>query len=299
MANATTQELSYKVPRITLQPKQGIQEPDLQSVLLQDPASEIRRRFKAITDDPMYRHFVRIPGRIIGCLDYFGVDFDRTAVSDRMRAYYLFIGVVDHAIDSGEVGTGAMILERFDSKKTSFDKDTSDSNAKLMTEILKAQITDDIYPLIRDNLSELYREVVSERAATSLKSYVEHRKAVGRLTADQSYLMIRSLLGGDNQNVRTFMQQVGEVGCLVDSVIDLGPDARLGLLGFRPTTMDYARLSFWTLRKGLGLWVRHLRLTGLFFGAIVDNIRDRFRMQHSVVERSKIDHRKDEAASVA
>src|SRR5437870_5795703 len=142
MANATRDELSYKVPRFTLQPMHGIQEPDSQSLLLRDAASEIERRFKAIADDPMYRHFVRIPGRIIGCLDYFGADFDRTKVTDRMRVYYLFIGVVDHAIDSGEVGTGAMILEHFDSKTTSFDKDTSDSNAKLMTEILKGQITD-------------------------------------------------------------------------------------------------------------------------------------------------------------
>ena len=297
MSNATTQDLSYEVPRFTLHPMQRIQEPESQSILLQDAANEIERRFKAIADDPMYRHFVRIPDRIIGCLDYFGADFDRAAVADRMRAYYLFIGVVDHAIDSGEVGTGAMILERFGSRKPSFD--TSDSNAKLMTEILKGQITDDIYPLIRENLSELYREVVSERAASSVESYIEYRKAVGRLTADQSYLMIRPLLGGENQRVRLFMQRVGEVGCLVDSVIDLGPDTRRGLLGFRPTTMDFAKLSFCTLREGLSLWVRHLRLTGLFFAAIVDNIRDRFRMNRSVIERSNIDDRKDEAASVA
>src|SRR5207253_1088829 len=152
---------------------------------------------------------------------------------------------------------------------------------------------------MRDNLSELYREVVSERTATSVKSYVEHRKAVGHLTAEQSYLMIRSLLGGENHGVRNFMQRVGEVGCLVDSVIDLGPDARLGLLGFRPTTMDYARLSFWTLREGLGFWIRHLRLSGLFFEAIVDNIRDRFRMKCSVVERSNINDRKGKVVSVA
>src|SRR5438445_359113 len=70
MAIANTQELSYNVPRFTHQPKEGIQGPESQNPLLRDAANEIECRFKAIANDPMYRHFVRIPGRIIGCLDY-------------------------------------------------------------------------------------------------------------------------------------------------------------------------------------------------------------------------------------
>ena len=255
--------------------------------------------YQAVARDPKYVHFVNIPERIVRCLDHFGVVFDRVAVIDKLHAYYLFIGVVDHAIDSGAAGVGKIIFERLGNRVLSFEKDTRDSDVKLVTNILKREISDDAYPLIIDNLRELYQEVVSERAAKSIESYIQHRKAVGRLTAEQSYLLIRSLLDAENAGVCRFMQQVGEVGCLVDSMIDLGPDDRLGLLGFKPTMMDFANLSLCTLRAGLGIWVRHLRLTKLFFEAIVDNIRDRFRTQQSFVAPSLVNNRKDEAASVA
>src|SRR5215510_3738424 len=60
-------------------------------------------RCQAIARESRYGHYVRIPERICRCLDYFKLDGDRLAVKERLRAYYLFIGVVDDAIDSGDL----------------------------------------------------------------------------------------------------------------------------------------------------------------------------------------------------
>src|SRR5258708_10418010 len=71
----------------------------------------VRRAYQDLAGDPRYRHFVHIPDRIIQCIDYFGIPCDRTAASNRLHAYYLFIGVVDDAIDSGKIEAGRAILE--------------------------------------------------------------------------------------------------------------------------------------------------------------------------------------------
>jgi hypothetical protein len=71
-----------------------------------------------------------------------------------------------------------------------------------------------------------------------------------------------------------FLQRVGEVGCLMDSVIDLRADARLGLINFRPTPRDYFKLVSQLLRDGFRILLKHTRLLGLFVEAITDNLFD-------------------------
>jgi hypothetical protein len=72
------------------------------------------------------------------------------------------------------------------------------------------------------------------------------------------------------------MQEVGAVGCLVDSVIDLSVDHRRGLLSFTPTWRDYLRLARAASGEGLTIGIKHWRLTSVFLHAILDNVRDRF-----------------------
>ena len=95
------------------------------------------------------------------------------------------------------------------------------------------------------------------------------------------------------------MKQVGAIGCLIDSLIDLTSDARLGLLGFKPGLMGYAKLIACILRDGLRVSAKHPGLCGLFVRAIVDNLHDRFRAERSFPQPSFVSERKDEAASVA
>ena len=95
------------------------------------------------------------------------------------------------------------------------------------------------------------------------------------------------------------MKQVGAVGCLVDSLIDLSADLRLGLLGFRPGPSDYTKLIACILRDGIRVSLEHPRLCGLFLRAIVDNVRDRFHADPNVALESFVSERKGTAAGVA
>ena len=164
---------------------------------------------------------------------------------------------------------------------------------------LKAQIEDELRPQVRRDLSALYKEVIREQSVTSIESYIQQRRIVGRLTAKLSYLLICPLLEGKHKELGEFMEQVGEVGCLIDSVIDLNWDRRLGLLSFKPTGRDFVRLVLCTFRDGAALSLHYPRLFGLFVQAIDDNIQDLFRRTTSASEHHVVSERKDVATSVA
>src|SRR6266571_2206395 len=245
--------------------------------------NDIECAYRAIAQDPKYQHFAMIPERIIRCIEYFRIKCDRVDAKDRLLAYYLFIGVVDHAIDSGDIEIGRLVLQRF-TLPPCFDDSTRVSPTVLMTEILKVQIEDELRPQVRRDLSALYEEVIRERMVTSIESYIEQRRIVGRLTAKLSYLLICPVLEGEHKELGEFMEQVGEVGCLIDSVIDLNWDRRLGLLSFKPTGRDFIRLVLCTFRDGAALSLHYPRLFGLFVQAINDNIQDLFRRTTSASE---------------
>jgi hypothetical protein len=252
-----------------------------------------------LANDPRYQHFVRIPDRIIQCIDYFGIACDHAAVRAKLHTYYLFIGIVDDAIDSGRIDTGKLILDYLSSPAPDFNEEVRRSSVRLMTELLKFHMTDRTYPVMMDRLRRLYEEVINERAASSIDSYIGRRESVGALTAELSFLLIRPGLSDDNERLCELMKQVGAIGCLIDSLIDLNKDRRLGLLAFHPGMMDYAKLIASILRKGVRVSFKHPRLYGLFFRAVIDNMRDPFRAERTFPRTPFTSDRKDEAASVA
>ena len=236
--------------------------------------ADIERLHQAISQDARYGHYVRIPERICRCLDYFNVPFSRSAVKERLLQYYLFIGVVDDVIDSSGLEAGREILKQLENRTLLFNEETKRSRAKLVTEALKCHISLDIYPLVLARLEELYQAVVRERQSKTMRAYIEQRKVIGCLTAELSYLLIRPLLKSEHEDLCRFLKTIGEVGCLIDSVIDLRADDRLGLLSFRPTLKDYLKLTSQMLHEGLKVILRHPRLLGLFLEAISDDLFD-------------------------
>ncbi|HEX7174739.1 MAG TPA: hypothetical protein VF240_05605 [Pyrinomonadaceae bacterium] len=239
--------------------------------------AEVERLYRDIAVETRYGHYVRIPERICRCLDYFGVRHERAAVAERLHSYYLFIGVVDDAIDASRAGAGESVLKRLEASAPSFDEETRRTRTGLLTEVLKTHIGPEVYTPARRKLEELYGAVVGERGAGTLGAYIERRKTVGRLTTEVSYLLIAPLLEGGRDGLLGFLRRVGEVGCLVDSVVDLRADERAGLLGFRPTARDRLRLAGLTVYEGLRMWSEHPRLTRLFLEAVGDVLLDRLR----------------------
>jgi len=239
---------------------------------------DIQGRYRAISQDSRYGHYVRIPERICRCLDYFKVSSSRQAVKERLHSYYLFIGVVDDIIDSSAPEAGREILRQLETRNPFFDEGTKGSHAKLATEVFKCHINPESYPGILARLEELYQAVVSEQKSTTMRAYIEQRKIIGCLTAEVSYLLIQPLLRGEHKDLCRFLQKVGEVGCLMDSVIDIRADVRLGLISFSPTLNDHLHLASEMLREGLGILLKHSHLLGVFLEAMIDNLLDfRFR----------------------
>jgi hypothetical protein len=258
--------------------------------------ADIEWLHRAISRDARYGHYVRIPERICRCLDYFNVPAGRSDVKGRLLPYYLFIGVVDDVIDSSGLEAGREILKRLEDRTPFFDEETKRSRAKLVTEVLKFHIGPDVYTRVLAGLEELYRAVVRERQSQTMRAYIEQRKVIGRLTAELSYLLIRPLLKGEHKELCRFLKTIGEVGCLIDSVIDLRADNRLGLLSFRPTLKDYLKLNGQTLREGLKVTLRHPRLLGLFLEAVSDDLFDRLWARGACPVTDQLDDAKNRAA---
>jgi hypothetical protein len=257
---------------------------------------DIEWLYQTISQEARYRHYVRIPERICRCLDYFDVPSNRGAVKTRLHSYYLFIGVADDAIDSSRIEAGREILKQLEERTLIFNEETKQSRIKLVTEILKCHISLEIYPSVLVKLEELYQAVVRERQSSTMKAYIEQRRVIGCLTAEISYLLIRPLLKSAHEDLYRFLKNIGEVGCLIDSVIDLRSDERLGLLSFRPTLKDHLALTGQMLHEALKAILRHPRLLGLFLEAISDDLFDRLWAREARPASDQLDRAKNRYA---
>src|SRR5919107_4675737 len=108
-------------------------------------AAEVERLYRDISVEARYGHYVRIPERICRCLDYFGVRHERAAVAERLHSYYLFIGVVDDAIDASRAGAGESVLKRLGASASSFDEEARRTRTGLLNEVLKTHIGPDVH----------------------------------------------------------------------------------------------------------------------------------------------------------
>jgi hypothetical protein len=260
--------------------------------------ANLQDAYRAIAEDARYAHFVRIPLRLIKCIDYFGITCHRTVARDRLLSFYLFIGVVDQVLDSAQIEIGQVILGFFENRAPGFTEALDGGDVRLVTEVLKSNISEESYQLIKTKLGRLYGRVLRERAAESMAEHIRCRQAVGALTADVSYLLIEPCFERTNKSLLRFMKRVGAVGCLIDSLIDLGSDRSLGLLRFTPAIKDYRQLIQRLVALGLRLLFDHPHLSPLFLQAAKDDFLDRFgRRRHLNAETSVAD-RKEAIARV-
>ena len=262
--------------------------------LSEHPPSDVDNAYRAIAGDPQYKHFINIPTRIIQCIDYFGIAGNRELIKERLQSYYLFIGVIDNALDSRQIGIGAGVLDCLEARSQTLEEACRQSDVSLVTAVLRCHIHND---LIVNKFRKLYREVLRERVATSIETYMSCRIGVGSLTAELSYWLIQPLLKDESNSLCEFMKQVGAVGCLIDSLIDLRSDHRFGLLAFTPVARDYLGLLLNTFRRGFGLSIRHPGLCLLFLQAIIDNLQD--PRDCIRIDRRLTANQKNRAASVA
>jgi hypothetical protein len=216
---------------------------------------------------------VRIPQRICFCLDWFGIQYDHKKVHDILSVYYLFIGVVDRALDTISIDIGARVLQQLRIPYV-FPIDSLDTPAISITEYLKTRVAKEIFPEFLLKMELLYDAVCREQDCRCVLDYIRERELIGRLTAEISYILVASDFNREFPEVRKFMIQVGEVGCLIDSLIDLRSDRQNGLIQFRPDIRAHLELLIPTIVKGSQLLFQYPRLIPLFAAGIRDNIKD-------------------------
>lgn len=241
----------------------------------------IHSLYRAVSANPRYAHYVRIPRRISKCLDYFRASYDRPATEATLHAYYLFIGVADDALDGAGLYAGEEILNRLRSPFPRFDEETKRCPLNLVTEIFKSHIAPHAYPTVLSKLEELYNAVLQEQQSVTITDYLRARRLVGHLTADISYLLIEPQLQTNHHALRSFFTEVGELGCLIDSLIDLRADRRHGLLNFHPSLKAHLKLATHIFTDGLHLILKRPRLLNVFLDAARDSLQDHFRRPHA------------------
>src|SRR5574341_2032708 len=150
--------------------------PENQSLRFPDPVEigclrpapvELLHRYLAIVSDPKYCHFTRIPERIVRCLDRFHAKFDREAVRDRLLAHYIFVGVVDDAIDSGQSRVAETVFDSMGGPASDLSENLSISDVVVVSEILKSHLDGDLRVAMLNLLRQALHEIHGERAAVS------------------------------------------------------------------------------------------------------------------------------------
>ena len=250
--------------------------PDVGALFLVDPG-EIEQRYDAIAHDASYFQFANIPARILSCLEQYATVRQPETIQARLLAYYLFIGIVDDEIESGDPEIGRRILERLSNPLPCFDETVRMSKPEFMTEVLKRHINPFVHRDVLDKFCELHEANLAERRAPTMKTYIEQRKLVGSLTAELSYLMVFDCVSSEMIDCRRLMKDVGAVGCLVDSIVDARDDRRAGSIAFRPTLFDFLVLAITTLIDVTRIVLKQPRMMRLFLEAIRDNFYDRQR----------------------
>src|SRR5437588_13059873 len=113
------------------------------TIAIENLPLDIQHAYRTIADDPKYAHFIRIPDRVIRCVDYFGIDCNRASARDRLLSYYLFIGVIDNALDSAQIERGRQVLDYLKTPLPYFDQACVNSEVRLVTETLKSKISEE------------------------------------------------------------------------------------------------------------------------------------------------------------
>ena len=228
---------------------------------------------KIISSHPCFKHYINIPDRICSSLDFFDNNYNRTTVHGILESFYLFIGIVDHAMDSISISIATEVLKQL-KQPNSFSENTLEVPYKLATELLKLKIHPAVYNTILDRFSDLCESVFDEQCTKKISEYIRFRKRIGSLTAEISYLLIEPFLTEHNTEILKLFCMVGEAGCLVDSLIDLRSDYSKGLINFTPNFNCYLKLLIHVAVAGVPPVWRHPKLIQIFYEAVVDNCRD-------------------------
>ena len=222
-----------------------------------------------------YTQYASIAPRISQTLAYLGYSFPKDKVHDTLMAYYLFVAIVDDLMDAGQPDIGWRVLDYF--RDNDPLADYSCKQLRQACEILRYKIHRDYYQTFLEKLDRLHRKVLEEKAATDSPCYFDLRVLTGGLTAEISFDLIGDVLDHKKPPKNNLIVEIGEVGSLIDSIVDAPADFRNKLMSVSPGFRFYQSLLMRTGKMITGILWRNPQLFGLCLESTADVWLDRFR----------------------
>ena len=206
-------------------------------------------------------------------IDSFKIEYNKEDVEARVGIFSIWLKVVDDEMEKSDKNVGKDILNRLQDPSPRFDEETKGSPSKFLTEILKKQIKPGIYGAVLTGFYALYTSVVDNDNSTNMDDYISSRRKSGELTANIIYQLIEPDLRGNLNKFKKFLMQLGGVGNLVDSCLDIKKDISNGAFKFIPSALDVAKLYTKTSMEGIKMFIEYPTFSFKFFRSIIKNIK--------------------------
>ncbi len=254
---------------------------------------ETRKRMRDLSriasKDKRYSPYLRLPYKITKFLKYFKIKFDFEKIVEATKAYFLWLKVVDDEIDEKNKGLSAIKeeIERSLSGKKNRAKgleelcqngQTEKSALIIATENFKKVIKKESFPKMKKELEALYTAAVLESDSPTMEEYIASRKEIGRQTANCAYSLIKQYCYAPNTLNKKFYEffcEIAELGCLVDSAIDIKKDLEKKVLKFSPSFADKMKLYLETTKKTIKLFQKYPGLSKEFLESVRGVIKNR------------------------
>jgi len=234
-------------------------------------SSEIRQRCDAYARSSAVAQYARTPARVCRALELEGVAFAREPAMNRLQAWFLFMVAADDALDRGLLEDGDRLLEQM--FQPSQMPDPLAEIEVVLAEVLKAQTVDCRLP-VQSALRAVWASVSWEKQASSAKEYVRARRQVGWTCSTMNYVLLRPLLANHPADLCLRWGEIGELGNLIDTLVDYPMDRWRGQIPVPPRGRLWVRTARETLGLMTAMGIRHPKMVPLFVGALGDNLTD-------------------------
>lgn len=246
------------------------------SLITDTQKSQAQKNISLLLQDEKYAPYLKIADKVPHFLDYFQMDYDKQGVKTSLSLYFLWLKCIDEELDTGDEHIGEQVKQNLLNSQPNITEEIIASTPLLLSEVLKVQTTPATYHHLLENLHELYDSTLSEKTAPSMSQYIYQRKKSGILTAQGAFIMMEPHLLTHNHKFVSFFQQLGALGNIVDSVVDLRNDIHSQTYSFHVTFLDVVQLYTQTSKDAIKVILQHPRLVKQFSKSAVNVLKNSF-----------------------
>jgi len=207
----------------------------------------------ALRRKPEYFSYLRVPKKVCEYLQYFKVNHEAKEIMGRLDIFFLWLKNVDECLDSKNVN-GKVFLDRFQENEINMENDDIYEGI-ILTDILR-EITLNQNQDVLKGLGELYGAVLLEKDAENMHNLIEAKEKIGEHCASSTITIISPYME-KNERFNRFFIELGVIGNLADTIVDIKKDYKNGGIKFKLRFSEYIELYDRFLIKGAGMIIKH------------------------------------------